>query len=360
MRSSGRDGAAGLDARSAFGTVLAATAGGTAAATASKDVPHALHLTFFPATEAAVLYCFRHLGQAITIVLAIPFPFFHGPSDIGTDTQPAFTIRSKTASGRDASSIPQGVAVASLTVEPRTLVALATYNECDNLAPLIAEIHAAAPAVDVLVIDDASPDGTGRVAEQLAAADPHIHVLHRKGKLGLGTAILAGLRYSRQHGYDGCTTMDADFSHHPRYLPALLAGIDRHDVMIGSRYVVGGGVANWPWSRRAMSFGVNAVVRLLMRIPAHDTSGGFRCYRVPRLPWDDLDRLYSHGYSFQEEVLYRCHRARLRIGETPIVFENRRAGSSKVNPRAARSMGVILWLGVRALFGFDESKSWRG
>ncbi len=241
-----------------------------------------------------------------------------------------------------------------LPPKPRVLVGIATYKERDNLEPLVREIQAHAPHVDVLVVDDNSPDGTGELADRLAAADPRIHVLHRAGKLGLGTAILTGMRYAVERGYDLYVSMDADFSHHPRYLPALLAGMRRHDVMLGSRYVAGGGTANWPLSRRVMSGGVNAVVRLLMRIPARDTSGGYRCYRVARLPFADLRRLLSHGYSFQEEVLYRCHRAGCHIGETPITFEDRRAGSSKVDPReVARSMGVILWLGLKAMFGYD-------
>ena len=239
------------------------------------------------------------------------------------------------------------------TAAPRVLVGIATYKERDNLGPLLHGIHAVAPHADVLVIDDNSPDGTGELAEEMAAADPRIHVLHRKGRLGLGTAILAGMRYAAEHGYDVFVTMDADFSHHPRYLPALLAGMSRQDLMNGSRYVPGGWTLNWPLSRRLMSRGVNGLVRLLMRVPARDTSGGFRCYRVGKLRQTDLAHLLSHGYSFQEEVLYRCHKAGLRIGETPIVFEDRRAGSSKVDPReVGRSLGVILLLGLKAMFGF--------
>lgn len=239
-------------------------------------------------------------------------------------------------------------------VFPRILISIATYNERDNLAPLVREIHAVAPLADVLVIDDHSPDGTGRLADELARSDPRIHVLHRPGKLGLGTAILAGVRYALQHGYDLFVNMDADFSHHPRYLPALLAGMQQHDVMIGSRYVPGGGALHWPWSRRLMSGGINALVRLLLRIPARDSSGGYRCYRVSKLRRTDLDGLLSRGYSFQQELLYRCRRAGCSIGETPIIFENRRAGASKVNFKEAfRSMAVICWIGVRALFGLD-------
>ncbi len=236
----------------------------------------------------------------------------------------------------------------------RILVSLATYNERDNLAALVGAIHHVVPAAEVLVIDDHSPDGTGQLADAMAARDPRLHVLHRPGKLGLGTAILTAMRYAIDHDYDLLVNMDADFSHHPRYLPALLAGMARHDVMIGSRYIPGGGATNWPLSRHLMSRGVNWVVRLLMRIPARDTSGAYRCYRVAKLRQTDLKHLLSAGYSFQQEVLYRCRKAGCRLGETPIIFENRRAGASKANPReVVRSMTVILRLGLRALFGAD-------
>jgi len=240
--------------------------------------------------------------------------------------------------------------------EPRLLIGIATYKERENLAPLVRDIHQFLPRADVLITDDNSPDGTGELADQLAAADPRIHVNHRSGKLGLGTAILAGMHYAMDHGYDYFMSMDADFSHHPRYLPAMIAGMRDCDVMIGSRYVAGGGTAHWPMSRRIISGGVNLLVRFLMRIPACDTSGGYRCYRVAKLRETDLDHLLSHGYSFQEEVLYRCRQAGCTIDETPIIFEDRRAGSSKVDPReAVRSLAVILALGLQAMFGFDNT-----
>ncbi len=243
---------------------------------------------------------------------------------------------------------------------PRIVISIATYNERDNLAPLVREIHAVVPSADVLIIDDHSPDGTGQLADELALGDPRIHVLHRSGKLGLGTAILAGVRYALQQGYDLFVSMDADFSHHPRYLSALLAGMRHSDVMIGSRYVPGGGALHWPWSRRLMSGGINALVRLLLRIPARDSSGGYRCYRVSKLRQTNLDGLLSRGYSFQQEMLYRCRRAGCSIGETPIVFENRRAGASKVNFKEAfRSITVICWIGLRALFGLDAVRQAR-
>lgn len=236
----------------------------------------------------------------------------------------------------------------------RILVSLATYNERDNLAPLLAEIHKEAPSADLLVIDDNSPDGTGQLADELAAGNPRLHVMHRPGKLGLGTAILSGMNFAIEHGYDLFVNIDADFSHHPRYLPALLAGMDNHDVMIGSRYISGGGSVNWPLSRRLMSRSINSLVGLLMHIPASDCSGAYRCYRVSKLREAQLERVRSRGYSFQQEVLYRCRKAGCKIGETPIVFENRRAGKSKVNTHEAiRSIAMILRIGVPAFFGRD-------
>ena len=239
--------------------------------------------------------------------------------------------------------------------EPRVLVALATYNERDNLAPLVRAIREVLPAAHVLVTDDNSPDGTGQLADELAAADGQVHVHHRQGKLGLGTAIVAGMRYAMEHDYDQVVSMDADFSHHPRYLPDLVAGMEHADVMIGSRYVPGGGSENWPLSRRIISRSVNGLVSFLMRLPARDSSGGFRCYRVAKLRVTRLDNLLSKGYSFQEEMLYRCRRAGCRIGETPIVFEERRAGASKADLReAARSLAIILRVGIPAFLGMDS------
>jgi dolichol-phosphate mannosyltransferase len=237
---------------------------------------------------------------------------------------------------------------------PCTLIALATYNERDSLEALVKGIRDKVPTGDVLVIDDNSPDGTGQLADELARDNPWLLVIHRAGKLGLGTALLAAMRYAMEQDYDLLVTMDADFSHHPRYLPALLAGMANKDVMIGSRYVPGGGHIGWPLSRVIMSGAVNLLVRVLMRLPARDCSGGFRCYRVETLRRAHLERMKSHGYSFEEEVLYRCRKAGARLGETPIVFENRRVGTSKISPREmARSLGVLLGLGVRAFFGLE-------
>jgi dolichol-phosphate mannosyltransferase len=241
---------------------------------------------------------------------------------------------------------------------PRLLVSVATYNERDNVPRLIEEIHRHAPQADVLVVDDNSPDGTGRVVDELAARDPRVKPLHRPGKLGLGTAIIAAMRHAMANDYDLLINMDADFSHPPRYIPALLAGMDRHDVMIGSRYVAGGGTENWPKTREWISKSVNGLVRFFFRMGVRDASGAYRCYRVAKLRQVRLDRVVSRGYSFQQEVLYRCKLAGCRLGETPIIFENRRHGKSKVNAKeAARSMGTIVYLGVRALLGLERRAS---
>ncbi|MBA4065216.1 MAG: polyprenol monophosphomannose synthase [Isosphaera sp.] len=239
--------------------------------------------------------------------------------------------------------------------EPRLLVSLATYNEAGNVAALIGEIHKFLPRADILVIDDNSPDGTWKIVEELGAADPRVRLLRRPGKLGLGTATLAAMRYAMDHGYDLLQNMDADFSHPPRYLPGILAGMGAHDVMIGSRYVRGGGTENWPLSRRVISRTVNYVVRFLFRMPVKDASGAYRCYRVSTLRDARLERVRSRGYSFQQEVLFRCHKAGAKMGEYPILFENRRAGVSKVNLReAARSLSMILLIGVRNVFGLER------
>jgi dolichol-phosphate mannosyltransferase len=242
----------------------------------------------------------------------------------------------------------------------RLLISVATYNERDNIVRLIEEIRHNAPQADILVVDDNSPDGTGRVVDELAAKDPRVKALHRPGKLGLGTAIVAAMRYAMTNGYDLLLNMDADFSHPPRYIPHLLAGMDKNDVMIGSRYVLGGGTENWPVVRETISRSVNGLVRFFFRMNVRDASGAYRCYRVSKLRNVCFDRMVSRGYSFQQEMLYRCKLAGCRLGESPIIFENRRAGKSKVNLKeAARSMATIMYLGVRALLGMESRASQR-
>jgi dolichol-phosphate mannosyltransferase len=253
------------------------------------------------------------------------------------------------------SSANPGIATPYSPAEPRILVSLATYNEAGNIATLIAEIHKFVPQADILVIDDNSPDGTWKIVEELGANDSRVKLLRRPGKLGLGTAILTAMHYAMDHGYDYLQNMDADFSHPPRYLPGILAGMSRYDVMIGSRYVAGGGTENWPLLRKIISRSVNTLVRFLFRMPVKDASGAYRCYRVSKLREVKIDRVRSRGYSFQQEVLFRCHKAGCKLGEYPIIFENRRAGASKVNGKEAlRSIGMILWIGLRNFCGLER------
>jgi dolichol-phosphate mannosyltransferase len=236
---------------------------------------------------------------------------------------------------------------------PRLLISLATYNESENLPPLVDAIRQVAPQVAILIIDDNSPDGTGRVADELKAERPDIHVIHRAGKLGLGSAILAAMRFAIEHNYELFLNLDADFSHPPEYIPDLLAGMPNHDVMIGSRYVPGGGVeGEFNFKRKFMSSGINLYARLLLGLKTKDNSGSYRCYRVAKLKQIDLDRIRSRGYSFQEEILFWCRMAGCRMGETPILFKNRRAGASKINPgEAVEALRVILQLGIERALG---------
>ena len=234
---------------------------------------------------------------------------------------------------------------------PRLLVTLCTYNERDNLQPLIAEIHQHAPDADVLVVDDHSPDGTGELADELRAADSRIHVLHRSGKLGLGTATLAGFRYGIDQGYEFLINLDADFSHPPRYIPVLRDCMPRADVVIGSRYVTGGSVEGWGPLRYFMSGGINLYARCLLGLKTRDNSGSYRCYRIAKIGELNLDRILARGYAFQEEILYRCRRISCRFEEVPIVFADRRYGTSKINWReSVAALWVIFRLGIERLF----------
>ena len=233
------------------------------------------------------------------------------------------------------------------------LLSLATYNEAGNLRPLVETIRQFAPAGAILVIDDNSPDGTGQIADDLRASSSDIHVIHRAGKLGLGTATLAAMTFAIEHKYVYLLNLDADFSHPPRFIPALLEGMADHDVMIGSRYVPGGGVeGGFTLKRRLMSGGINLYARLLLGLSSKDNSGAFRCYRVSKLAEIDFSRVRSRGYSFQEEILYWCQTVGCRIGETPILFENRRAGSSKINmSEAAQALWILFRLGISRFTG---------
>lgn len=224
----------------------------------------------------------------------------------------------------------------------RLLITLCTYNERENLSALIPEIQQYAPQADILVIDDNSPDGTGALADEWAARDSRVRVLHRSGKLGLGTATIAGFRYAIEHDYTLLMNLDADFSHHPRHIPALLECAERADVVIGSRYVPGGGVVGWGLRRKLMSRGINGYARLFLGLKTHDNSGAYRCFRVERLRQLDLDAFIARGYAAQEEILYRCRRIGCTFAETPITFDDRRYGRSKINMREVLAALVII------------------
>jgi dolichol-phosphate mannosyltransferase len=240
---------------------------------------------------------------------------------------------------------------------PRLLVTLCTYNERENVERLVPEIHQHLPQADVLVIDDNSPDGTGEVADRLAAADSRVRVLHRPGKLGLGTAIFTGFRHAIEHGYHHVINLDADFSHPPRFLPAIYEASNRVDVSIGSRYVAGGGVVGWGLKRHFMSRAINWYARLLLRLKTRDNSGSYRCYSVAKLRELDLEKIRSRGYAFQEEILYRCRCIGCTFEEVPILFEERRYGSSKINWReTVAALWVIARLGIDNILGVEVRK----
>ena len=222
----------------------------------------------------------------------------------------------------------------------RALVVVPTYNERENLERLVAQIIEQDERLEILVIDDASPDGTGDIADRIAAREPRLHVLHRPGKLGLGTAYLDGFRWGLARDYDVLFEMDADFSHDPGHLPQFLEAIEEYDVVLGSRYLHGRvTVINWPIPRLILSYGANVYARLVTGLPVADATGGFKCFRRNVLGSIELSRVESEGYAFQIEMSFRAWRKGWRIAEIPIVFVDRTAGESKMSKR-------IMWEAV--------------
>jgi len=213
----------------------------------------------------------------------------------------------------------------------KTLIIIPTYNEVENLSPLLKEIFAYAPETEVLIVDDNSPDGTGKLADEIHEENPKVHVLHRSGKLGLGTAYIAGFKYAIEHNYDAAFEMDADFSHDPRYLPDFLKAIEHADLVIGSRYIRGGSTPNWSFLRRFISGGGNIYARFMLGMPINDCTAGFRCYHTTVLRSVDLDTIQSQGYAFQIEMAYRVTQQGFRVVEIPISFLDRRVGKSKMS-----------------------------
>ncbi|MCS6915203.1 MAG: polyprenol monophosphomannose synthase [Myxococcota bacterium] len=233
----------------------------------------------------------------------------------------------------------------------RVLIIVPTYNERANLPPLVEQIHQVLPQADVLIVDDNSPDGTGLLAEAMAARDRHVHALRRPAKLGLGTAYLDGFRYALRQGYDFVFEMDADFSHDPAYLPQMLETAQRQaDLVIGSRRVPGGGIHNWGLLRRLVSAGGNLYARTVLGVGVRDLTSGFKCFRRQVLEAIDLDDVRSEGYSFQIEMTYRALCLGFRVVEVPIVFVDRRVGQSKMSGRIAlEALLMVWWLRLRDL-----------
>ena len=223
------------------------------------------------------------------------------------------------------------------------LVIIPTYDERENLPRIVPEVLARDPRLDVLVVDDASPDGTGSLADEMAAADARIHVLHRAGKMGLGTAYVAGFQYALAHGYSLAFEMDADFSHDPRHLPEILALAGELDVVIGSRYMRGVTVVNWPMGRLLLSWLANWYARIVTGLPLHDLTSGFKCYRRRVLEGLDIDAIRSNGYAFQIETVFRAWHAGFRVGEIPIVFVDRNVGASKMSKRIVWEAIWMVW-----------------
>lgn len=217
----------------------------------------------------------------------------------------------------------------------RTLVALATYNEIDTLPKLVEEILRVLPEADVLVVDDNSPDGTGRWCEEFAAREPRLFHLHRPAKQGLGSATLAAIRFALDGGYEILVTLDADGSHDPCHLPTLLHATRQADVIIGSRYCPGGQIVGWPLYRRTLSRTLNGLNRALLRLPVRDSSGSFRAYLTSKLQELRLEDIRAEGYAYLEELLWHLHRAGATCVELPITFRQRHGGRSKMNVREA-------------------------
>ncbi len=235
----------------------------------------------------------------------------------------------------------------------RALVIIPTYNERQNLPRIVPMILEQDPRLAVLVVDDASPDGTGELAEALAQADPRVHVLHRSGKMGLGTAYVAGFQWAIAHGYDYVFEMDADFSHDPKHLPEFLSQIHDADLVIGSRYLEGRvTVVNWPMARLLLSYFANVYARSVTGLKLWDSTGGFKCYRRSVLEGVPLDRVHSNGYSFQIEMSFRAWKRGFRLKEIPILFTDRSHGESKMSGHIVREAIWMVWrLRWRAIRG---------
>jgi dolichol-phosphate mannosyltransferase len=225
----------------------------------------------------------------------------------------------------------------------RALVIIPTYNEKENIRSIVELVLSQAPNLDVLVVDDNSPDGTARIVEEMAKVDPRLHLLSRAGKLGLGTAYIAGFKWGLARHYAFLIEMDADFSHDPREIPNMLQAIQQADLVLGSRYINGVRVVNWPLSRLFLSKGASYYVRIITGLPVNDPTGGFKCFRRRVLEAIELDEVRSNGYAFQVEMTYKAWMKGYRVREIPITFADRYAGKSKMSGHIVREALWMVW-----------------
>lgn len=225
----------------------------------------------------------------------------------------------------------------------KALVIVPTYNEADNIPELVPKVLEQDPGIEMLVVDDNSADGTGKLVDELIENQPRLHVLHRPRKMGLGSAYVAGFRYALERGYDLVFEMDADFSHDPDSLPTFLEAIQDADLVVGSRYLNGVTVVNWPLSRLILSYGANLYTRIITGMPLKDATGGFKCFRRTTIEKLDLSRVNSDGYGFQIEMNFKVWRKGLRVVEIPIIFEDRRVGISKMNNKIVWEAMWLVW-----------------
>jgi dolichol-phosphate mannosyltransferase len=226
----------------------------------------------------------------------------------------------------------------------KSLVIIPTYNECDNIQKILAAVlNLNVDGLHILVVDDGSPDGTAEIVDAMRRLHPEIYILKRKGKLGLGTAYVAGFKYALEHDYECILEMDADFSHDPKDVPRLLKGAEDYDVSIGSRYCNGVNVVNWPLNRLLLSMGASAYTRFVTGLPVRDCTAGFVCYQRKVLQTLDLDNVKSDGYSFQIEMKFKAWKKGFTLGEVPIVFVDRRFGESKMSNKIVKEAIWMVW-----------------
>ncbi len=239
-----------------------------------------------------------------------------------------------------------------MTQAQRALIIFPTYNERENIEKIVHAVLPLDPRINVLIVDDNSPDGTGQIADRLSAAESQVNVLHREKKEGLGRAYIAGFKWAIENKYDFIFEMDADFSHGPEYLKNFLREIQDHDLVIGSRYISGVNVINWPMSRLLLSYYANVYTRIVTGLPLRDATGGFKCFRREVLETINLDEVKSSGYSFQIEMSMRAWKKGFRIKEIPIVFVDRIAGSSKMSKKIVREAIWMVWrLRLKSIMG---------